>query len=33
MENKKSMVWFAPFTPGVSKVDVLKKAVEAVDFK
>ncbi len=33
MGNKKSIVWFAPFTSGVSKVDVLKKAVEAVDFK
>ncbi len=29
--GKKSVVWFAPFTPAVSKVDVLKKALGAVD--
>ncbi|MBP5212753.1 MAG: DUF362 domain-containing protein, partial [Pyramidobacter sp.] len=30
--GKKSVVYFAPFTANVSKVDVLKKAIEAVDF-
>ncbi len=30
--GKKSVVYFAPFTTAVSKVDVLKKIIEAADF-
>lgn len=30
--EKKSVVYFAPFTTSVSKVDVLKKVIEAADF-
>ena len=30
--TEKSVVYFAPFTSGVSKVDVLKKLLEAADF-
>ena len=29
--EKKSVVYFAPFTAAVSKVDVMKKAIEAVE--
>lgn len=30
--SEKSVVWFAPFTLNVSKVDVLKKVIDAVEF-
>lgn len=30
--DKKAVVWFAPFTTAVSKVDVMKKVIEAAEF-